>query len=716
MNKEQNQNATGGTVSLRQYLDLLMRRAWLLTAVFGAVLLAVFTFLASRSPVYQSSTSFLVRDDGRSTARVDLFGDSRTGLARGPNLANHIELLRSRALAQMVLDSANEAMRGTLAARHLAGAEQLRRAIAVRPVRDADVVRLSVLASDPELARTIAAAYVTAYGEFDLSSSRADVSAVKEFVRSQREVVAARLDSAERRLEEYKRGAGVADLSQETRALVERQSNVLALYQEAQARRAGLEQESGWLRDELAAAGAEPSALIDSAASPLIASLSDEVAGLAGERASLVAQGYVAGSPRVRALDGRMTALKAGLGRELAMVAVSAGPGHIGAVVERIVGLDPELAGARATERALGSHVAAANRDLAGLPLRERVLAGLEREVEVNRQVYALLAQRYEEARIQEAGRTAAISVVDAPSAGVKVKPDFAASGLVALLLAAVLAFGAVVVVDRLDTRCRQPEDLERAGFAVLSSVPRLTLGASASQVELVALNAPAENDAEAFRVLRTNLQFAAAGGPVRAVGVTSSGPSEGKSIIAANLALVMAQSGKRTLLVDADLRRPRQHKLFGGKRKPGLTDVVMLGVPLEEAVRPGPVEGLHLLNSGTTPPSPVDFLNAETFGRLAERLAREYDVVIYDTPPVLVSADAAVLATRLDGIALVARMGSTDMGAMTEARHVLDQAGARVFGVIANGLKPGRGYGYRYRYRYYRYHNRYRVDGASGA
>jgi capsular exopolysaccharide synthesis family protein len=217
--------------------------------------------------------------------------------------------------------------------------------------------------------------------------------------------------------------------------------------------------------------------------------------------------------------------------------------------------------------------------------------------------------------------------------------------------------------------------------------------------------------------VLRTNLQFAAADKRLATVLVTSPGAGEGKSTVAANLATVLAQSGRRTLLVDADLRRPRQHKLFGRRKKPGLTDAVMLGCPLEQAlsridadagatdVAQGHSADMDVLFAGTTPPSPVDFLNSGTFGTFLERVAKDYDCVVVDTPPALVSADSAVLAARVDGVVLVSRMGKTDWRALAEARKLLIQAGARVLGVVANELVQRRGYGYyRYKYRYYHY------------
>ncbi|MBM3314607.1 CpsD/CapB family tyrosine-protein kinase, partial [candidate division WOR-3 bacterium] len=283
---------------------------------------------------------------------------------------------------------------------------------------------------------------------------------------------------------------------------------------------------------------------------------------------------------------------------------------------------------------------------------------------------------------------------------------------LLALLLGLTFGFAAAFTVDYFDTRVRQPEDLERHGFPVVASIARIdarepvTSTAASPATGPLAATRPDSAVAEAFRVLRTNIQFAAGDRPLRKIIVTSAGAGEGKSTIASNLATVLAQSGRRTLLLDGDLRKPRQHSIYRHRKKPGLTDSVMLGVPLDQALHPGVIDNLDVLFAGTTPPSPVDFLNSAAFARFLEQVAGTYDCVVIDTPPALVSADAAVLAARVDGVVLVARMGHTDHRALAEARRHLAQAGARVLGVVANELRAPRRYGYyRYRYRYYHYH-----------
>jgi len=716
------------------YWDMLMRRHLLLIGVFCGVTALVFVVGSRQRPQYQASASLLVSQDGSANDPMSLFSNA-TGLGKRPILVNHLEILKSYAIARMVYDSLPESVQRQVQA-VTAGdpALLLQRSLSVRPVRDADIIRLSVLAPSPELAKILAAAYVDAYRAFNLNRSRADVSAIREFVGTQLAVVGARLDSSEGRQESYKQANRVADIGEETKATVARQSEVLALLGQNRVQAAGVEQEIHYLSARLDSLGA--GAGLENVASPVVAGLRGELGRLEAERTNLLVQGFPESSPRVTELAARVKSLQSRLGGELSrFVSVGGaldGMGQVEAVSNRLAELEPERVRLSAAIATLEAAARSYDGELSALPARERSLARLTRDVEVDRQVYVLLAQRYEESRIQEAGRLSTVGLVDVPRLGARVRPNHRNDAMMAVLLGLLLAVCSVYAVDYFDTTVRRPEDLERQGFSVLASVPKI----EASDEPAVTAG-PVSNRqsgsvaAEAFRVLRTNLQFAAAGQDAKTLMVTSPGAGEGKSTVAANLATVMAQSGKRTLLVDCDLRRPKQHKLFERRKKPGLTDVVMLGVPLESAVHqvsltPGassstPDAGdderealsvkheasspLDVLFAGTTPPSPVDFLNSKVFASFLDKVAGQYDCVVVDTPPVLVSADAAILASKVNGVVLVARMRVTDWRALGEAKKLLAQAGAHVLGVLANELRISRGYGYsRYKYRYYHY------------
>ena len=188
---------------------------------------------------------------------------------------------------------------------------------------------------------------------------------------------------------------------------------------------------------------------------------------------------------------------------------------------------------------------------------------------------------------------------------------------------------------------------------------------------------------AEAYRTLRTNLLFSAAVRSLRCLVITSAGPKEGKSTTAANLAVAFALQGQRVVLIDCDLRRPRIHNLFEMTQNPGLTNVLLGNSTLEDAMRSTRVPGLSVITSGSLPPNPVELLGSQQMRGLLERI--ESDLVVLDTPPMLVASDAAVLARAADGVLMVVRAGRTQRGALQESAQQLAAIGARLVGTVLN-------------------------------
>ena len=196
----------------------------------------------------------------------------------------------------------------------------------------------------------------------------------------------------------------------------------------------------------------------------------------------------------------------------------------------------------------------------------------------------------------------------------------------------------------------------------------------------LVTITDPRSPASEAYRTLRTNLSFYSLDKPLRTLVVTSPAAGEGKSTTIANLAVTMAQSGRRTILVDTDLRRPTLHELFGAQMSPGLTDMIMAeagDLPLQKTE----VENLWLLSSGAKPPNPADLLGAARMGRLIDQLLERADFVLFDAPPVMAAADAAILGARVDGVLLVIQAGKTRRDHSERAREILEKSRARIVG-----------------------------------
>ncbi|MDI3257136.1 MAG: CpsD/CapB family tyrosine-protein kinase [Kyrpidia sp.] len=218
---------------------------------------------------------------------------------------------------------------------------------------------------------------------------------------------------------------------------------------------------------------------------------------------------------------------------------------------------------------------------------------------------------------------------------------------------------------------------------------------------KLIAYLRPQDTIAETYRSLRTNIRFAAAAAEVRSLVVTSCMPSEGKTITAANLAVVEAQAGRRVLLVDADLRQPSLHHLMALSNRTGLTSVLIGERSLAQAAVPFQVEGLEVLTSGPLPPNPAELLASARMRALLERAEEEYDLVILDSPPILPVADAQILSSVVDGVLWVIRAGRVPREAAIKARQLLELAKARVLGVVLNDKRDKNGDGYYYYYSY---------------
>ena len=207
-----------------------------------------------------------------------------------------------------------------------------------------------------------------------------------------------------------------------------------------------------------------------------------------------------------------------------------------------------------------------------------------------------------------------------------------------------------------------------------------------AEQPDLITLINPRSPAAEAYRTLRTNLTFAALDKPIETLVVTSAAPGEGKSTVLANLAVTMAQGGRRTILVDADLRRPGLHEIFGIVNDRGLTTMIV-----EEAVLDDPpligvgVDNLWLMPSGPMPPNPADILGSRKMEEVIAALRARADVVLFDAPPIIAVTDAAVLGTKVDGVLLVVCAGRTRREHAQRARELLERVHVRIVGAVLN-------------------------------
>ena len=281
----------------------------------------------------------------------------------------------------------------------------------------------------------------------------------------------------------------------------------------------------------------------------------------------------------------------------------------------------------------------------------------------------------------------------DAPYA-----PRVAFYTLLGIFVGLIIAIGAVALLEYMDNSVKADTDfMDLTGTAVLASIgviPNLRPGGN----QVYVVSEPRSPSAEAIRMLRANLEFAAAGQPINSLAVTSSNPSEGKSTVSANLAVVMAQAGMRTVLIDGDLRKPTLHKIFGIPNDRGLTRLLTHADEQWQAYSTRvAVPNLTLIPSGPVPPNPADLLSIDAFPELLERIGKDADMVIIDTPPVLAVSDPLVIARRVDAVLLVAKAGQTRRDSLRHSAEALQQGNIRLIGVVLNQQKSKDGVGYYY-------------------
>lgn len=345
-------------------------------------------------------------------------------------------------------------------------------------------------------------------------------------------------------------------------------------------------------------------------------------------------------------------------------------------------------------------------------PAKESEMARLQTEMTQLRQSLTYLLQSFENIRLAEAQSTSNIVIVEPPVLPtLPVRPRTLQNTVLGALIGFMLSVGVVFLIEYLDDHVRSPEQIDKTlKLPVVGLIAKMGSG-DTGKSRLLAIREPRSPIVEAFRSLRTNIQFAGVDQPIRTLLVTSAGPSEGKSTVVANLAVVMAQAGLKVVVLDCDLRRPSQHKQFDLANRVGLTDV-LLRDPNQWAdiTMATGVQNLAVVASGALPPNPSEILGSKRMRQLLEHLKQSYDMIIVDAPPLLPVTDALVLSSMTDGALMVIDYGSTRIGEAVHGKQQLDQAGAHIVGVVMNKIPTGRrGYAYYY---YYRRYYTYETDG----
>jgi tyrosine-protein kinase Etk/Wzc len=675
-----------------EYLTVLRRRKWLILGLFTAGILGGVFWNASTTPIYEAVTTMHI---GPPPFASFLSGEQQQPSFLGWILTtqpfdSEIQVIRSRTLAEEMVKRLH-AGRPPEGGRFLEEAEDFRGRLSAGMIKGTTIMAVKVRNSVAETAAREANALSDAYIAYTAKRRVVQLSSAEEFIGRQLGTVGHKLRTMQESLKAYQTKHRTPTVASETvlKKVIEADVNKAKLDAARKEAEAFLEYvrqpRSGLSQGLIFLSSAVPNAFL----SELAKKLND----LEFQRSAL-RRTYTERHPDVVAFDTQIRELKGRLIQET----------------------EATVRALRDRERLVAGTIGQFEAELKRRP-EDLDVIDILRTSKVTEELYGFFLKKQEEARIAVASQVGDAQVIDrALPPGRPILPNTSRNHLMGALLGLGLGLGLAFVRDRLDRSVRSVEDLEkRVGLPVFGTIPAIG-GAQAKGMRrgahsrsLYPLLVRIEQGSpalEAYRSLRTNIQFAVPEVQPKSFLFTSPGPGEGKSLTAANLAIALAEMGGRILLVDADLRKPVLHGLFRAPRDAGLTDLLVGEFDWRYRVRPTEVPNLDLLPGGPIPPNPSAILGSNRMKAFLNEVGQHYDAILIDSPPVLPFTDASVLGSMVDGVFLVARAGVTTPEALFRARTLLQAVNARVLGAVLNAVRPedsiGK-YGY-YRYRYY-YH-----------
>ena len=691
---------------------MLRKRKFLIAGWALACTLLAGLYVAVKSPRYEATARIEVSPAGTNAMGLDQL----TSRGLGPSdpavqLQSAVTVLQSKAIALGVMRQLRMAERKDFAGKWTqtpgtnlselppAARDQLllcfQKALKVEIVPKTDIITVQFRAKDPELAADVVNATVSNYTERKFRSSYDSATQVSNWLSKQMDDLKIKANESQEKLAELQKQRGLIGVDETDNIVTEKLKGIDEQLTSAEADRIGKE-----ARYRIAASG-NPELIASMVPDATLQVLRSQQAELRVQYARLNTK-FGAGYPKLGELASEMTQVESAIDGELKNLA------------DRY--RNEYLAAANA-EKMLRARFEEQKQKAYDLNQGAAQYAILKHEVDATQELYQTLQLKLRQAGIVAGLASANIAVVEAgqlPSEPVDPRPVLD----LLLGLGAGLGLGllSALGLEALDTTIRTSEEAEMvSALPVLAAIPQTGAGEfgrtwkklppdeRTAQLRLIAFNKPHSQAAESYRSLRTSLLLCANGTPPKVLAITSSLPSEGKTLTAVNCAIVLAQQGARVLLVDADLRQPSLHEAFGIPQDPGLSGILAGAcTESEAAVRAEAIPNLAMLTSGLPRAYPAEMLASPKMADLMDRWRSEYDHIVIDTPPVSMFTDAVVLGARADAVLLVARACTTTKQMLRHTCDVLQRANVNVAGVVLNSVDLHHQNGY---YRSYGFH-----------
>ena len=757
---------------LIRFLQIIYRRKWIVIGCVILVLLPVVYITKTSLPIYKAATKIVFEE---SKPVISELGITQLSI-KSTFVQNLIEEIESWSLMNEVINALPDSILDTFPVPDEIPSKYdkkdyltytIGKNVSARSIPKSDVITISAEAYDAKAAAIIANTTAEILKERNLNARLGEVIKVKDTIDDQLEYYRQKVQESEIALKNFKEANKVTYLDQESEEIFKRITEAEIEYNKTSTGLDASRKRLEFVKSKLSKEREELVPTITRITSPWAQELKKKLVDLEVQYTTLKVQDYADNHPKMQQLRAQIEEAKRSLRDETLKIAKGENTidplFQIQKDLEEIVTLEVEIHTYEAQEQALKRVLDNYNNSLRMLPQKELELGKLQRDKTVADNIYTMLLQKREEAKIKEAEKISDIRIIDTarvPSS--PIKPNKKVNLLIGLFLGGVFGIGLTLFLEVLDVSIKTVEDIEKfTDLSVLGMIPMVKNGRKERPLqdgkpslkreklkvasELITIHEAQSPAAEAFRALRTNLKVSSEMSDslislhsmLKTIIITSAKPGEGKSFIAANLAITMANLGLKTLLIDADLRKSVLHTLFNERIKPGLTDILLL-LSTSKTIKPAKneagrrskatkpaktktrnrnkslsnsnteiihstdIQNLYLITSGAVPPNPSELLGSQTMKQFNSRIKDEFDIVIYDLPPVIAVTDAAVIAPEVDGIIFVIQKGVSKPNEIIRAKNLLEKAGNHnIIGAVLNKVHLEEGY-----YSYY-YHKR---------
>lgn len=717
---------------LREYLHILAKRKWWIIGTFLSIFSVVALYTFFRTPIFRTATTLQITEDNPASQVTMEDKMSRIFGSDSPEKFQQTQykILKSWSLAHRVaqaLDLAKYPAFKSIREKNPGKSEAeietdianiILAGLEVNPVKNSYLVEVAFQSPDKSLAQKVVNAVADQYMYLCIDRRNESFVLVRKWLDKQLQEMAGKVQEAQQKLYKFGQKTDIYTMEDKDNVVVQKFIDLSALLTKAQAEKMAKHAQYQQITDN----GPNAPLIVNN---PLVASLRQQLVAQQA-KVSALQKVFRGGHPDMQAERANLAELQARLQAEVKRIQES---------------VKADFEAAKRTENLLSDSFSDQKGQMVKLQDNLTDFQILKRDAQTNEQLYQALLSRVKEASIAGTMVPANVAAIDqARLPKAPFKPKTMRDLSLAALLGLILGVGLALLREHLDDSIKSMEDLERAcNLPSLGVLPllgsdngRLTLGrgdkfdtsllwrylpwprrasqgdaAAADEIDLMVYKQPKSQLSEAIGHIYSSIMLSASGRPPSVIMITSPNPSDGKTMIVTNLALSYALNGRKVVIIDCDMRKPRVHRIFKVEPQPGLSNYLAGNATLEEILREVDIPNLTVLPGGSKPPSPVTLLNSDVFKELLLELREQFDHIIIDTPPVLGFADARIISTMVDGLLLVTKYQLTQKSAGRLARQLLQQA--PILGVVLNSIGAyGHGYGSYYYYTQYKYYSKY--------